>query len=163
METFGYWSSELDRLQDTDIRHPSLHDQGQTWVTDYLIGCHCTHKAESGLAVFVGSNEGDAALITNSELSQPGAPWMIHSIWAGGHAGIVRSTLWDEENNVLLTGGEDSKVLAWRGPELSTSGAYENRDGMHIDSLKREWDDTMDISENDSVSWYSSPCGICSH
>ncbi|KAI6128398.1 WD40-repeat-containing domain protein [Pisolithus croceorrhizus] len=149
METFGYWSSELDRLQDADIRHPSLHDQGQTWVTDYLINCHCTQKAESGLAVFVGSNEGDAALITNSNLSQPVAPWTIHSVWTGGHVGIVRSILWDEDHDVLVTGGEDSKILTWRIPELySPNMQGEKDDTMQIDSpnLKREWDD-IDVSE----------------
>lgn len=40
-----------------DIRSPSLHDHGHTWVTDYLITAHSTWKAESGLGVFVGSNE----------------------------------------------------------------------------------------------------------
>lgn len=153
METFGYWSNELDCIQDTDIRHPSLHNQGQTWVTDYLINCHCTQKVESGLAVFVGSNEGDAALITNSDLSQPTAPWTIHSIWAGGHVGIVRSILWDEDHSVLVTGGEDSKVLTWRIPELYSPNAQGERDDtMQIDSpiLKREWQD-MDIGESVSA------------
>lgn len=147
METFGYWSNELDRLQDTDIRHPSLH-QGQTWVTDYLISCHCTPKAEGGLAVFVGSNEGDAALITNSNLASPGAPWTIHTVWAGGHVGIVRSILWDENHDVLVTGGEDSKVLTWRMPELYTSNTQEEDVTMQVDSpnSKRVWED-MDVSE----------------
>ncbi|KIO03111.1 hypothetical protein M404DRAFT_146633 [Pisolithus tinctorius Marx 270] len=156
METFGYWSSELDRLHDTDIRNPSLHNQGQTWVTDYLIDCHCTQKLESGLAVFVGSNEGDAALITNSHLSQPAAPWTIHSVWTGGHVGIVRSILWDEHHNVLVTGGEDSKVLTWRIPELCSPNTQGERDDtMQIDSpkLKREWQD-MDISEDAFVSLF---------
>lgn len=40
-----------------DIRSPSLHDHGHTWVTDYLIAGHSTQKEESGLGVFVGSNE----------------------------------------------------------------------------------------------------------
>jgi WD repeat-containing protein 89 len=45
-------------LQDQDIRKPSIHNQGMTWVTDYLIGCHnSTQPGSSGLGVFVGSNE----------------------------------------------------------------------------------------------------------
>jgi len=204
METFGYWSNEvctestsdvrlyletcqLDKLQDTDIRQPSWQDRGQTWVTDYLIGCHCSHRVESGLAVFVGSNElarfflaylhicscrlcrGDAALITNGDLTRPDAPWAIQSIWTGGHAGIVRSILWDEDvstrphmscwsfsffkqNNVLVTGGEDSKILTWRGPQFGTR--EDDGDTMQVDSpkVKREWQDTMDISELGAVS-----------
>ncbi|KAL4082095.1 WD40-repeat-containing domain protein [Scleroderma yunnanense] len=147
METFGYWSSELDKLQDTDIRQPSWQDQGQTWVTDYLIGCHCSARAESGLAVFVGSNEGDAALITNSDLSKPDAPWTLRSVWTGGHAGIVRSILWDEDNDVLVTGGEDSNILTWRGPECYTLGHGDEGETMQVDSptLKREWQDTADV------------------
>ncbi|KIM67672.1 hypothetical protein SCLCIDRAFT_1209773 [Scleroderma citrinum Foug A] len=151
METFGYWSSELDKLQDIDIRQPSWQDRGQTWVTDYLISCHCSHRVESGLAVFVGSNEGDAALITNGDLTRPDAPWAIQSIWTGGHTGIVRSILWDEDNNVLVTGGEDSKILTWRGPQLCTR--EDESDTMKMDSpkLKREWQDTMDISEHSAA------------
>jgi len=58
METFSCWSDELDMLQDQDIRKPSIHNQGLTWVTDYLIGCHNgTQPGSSGLSVFVGSNE----------------------------------------------------------------------------------------------------------
>lgn len=112
---------------------------------------------------------GDAALITNGDLTRPDAPWAIQSIWTGGHTGIVRSILWDEDvstrphisrssfsffkqNNVLVTGGEDSKILTWRGPQLCTR--EDESDTMKMDSpkLKREWQDTMDISEHSAVS-----------
>ncbi|TFY80413.1 hypothetical protein EWM64_g3602 [Hericium alpestre] len=55
METFSTWSEELDPFHNLDIRTPSVHTQQNTWVTNYLIGCHMSDK--SGLAVFVGSNE----------------------------------------------------------------------------------------------------------
>ena len=52
---------QLDRLQDVDIRQPSVHRQDLTWVTDYLIGCHTTAnpfgEADNDLCVFAGSNE----------------------------------------------------------------------------------------------------------
>ena len=48
-------SLQLQIAHDLDIRAPSVHSQRQTWVTDYLIGCHMS--SESGLGVFVGSNE----------------------------------------------------------------------------------------------------------
>jgi hypothetical protein len=76
METFSCWSNEvcasllhrhssmrlisdcqLDQMLSMDIRSPSLHDHGHSWVTDYLIKGHCTQKAENELGVFVGSNE----------------------------------------------------------------------------------------------------------
>ena len=48
-------SLQLQIAHDLDIRVPSVHSQQRTWVTDYLIGCHMS--SESGLGVFVGSNE----------------------------------------------------------------------------------------------------------
>jgi WD repeat-containing protein 89 len=79
METFSTWSSEvsrkstaiyatflitltqLDRILDIDIRHPTVHRQDLTWVTDYLIGCHnnavVPHNRDNDLSVFLGSNE----------------------------------------------------------------------------------------------------------
>ncbi|KIJ70375.1 hypothetical protein HYDPIDRAFT_65519, partial [Hydnomerulius pinastri MD-312] len=113
METFSCWSNELDQTLAMDIRNPSLHDHGHTWVTDYLINAHCTQKAENALGVFVGSNEGDVALITGRDQSNADAPWTIHSAWAHGHTGVVRSLHWDEEHGVLVTGGEDSKINTW--------------------------------------------------
>lgn len=44
-------------LQNCDIRRPSVHSHGRTWVTDYMITCHNTKQSDSNLAVFVGSNE----------------------------------------------------------------------------------------------------------
>ena len=46
---------QLDLNNDLEIREPSVHTQARTWVTDYLVGCHASE--ESGLSVFVGSNE----------------------------------------------------------------------------------------------------------
>ncbi|KIK94418.1 hypothetical protein PAXRUDRAFT_828030 [Paxillus rubicundulus Ve08.2h10] len=152
METFSCWSNELDQMLCMDIRTPSLHDHGYSWVTDYLIKGHCTQKAENELGVFVGSNEGDVALVTGNDLSNPAAPWMIHSVWAGGHTGVVRSLHWDEEHGVLVTGGEDSKINTWRIHDPILSGSHMG-DGMdpplrsESSNLKREWADEMDVSQ----------------
>ncbi len=52
---------QLDRIQDIDIRQPSVHRQDLTWVTDYLIGSHTSlHPiggSDNDLGIFVGSNE----------------------------------------------------------------------------------------------------------
>ena len=52
---------QLDRIQDADIRQPSVHRQDLTWVTDYLIGCHNASSpiggADNDLCLFAGSNE----------------------------------------------------------------------------------------------------------
>ncbi|OJA12671.1 hypothetical protein AZE42_10141 [Rhizopogon vesiculosus] len=150
METFSCWSNELDMLQNCDIRHPSVHSHGRTWVTDYLITCQNTKRSESNLAVFVGSNEGDVALLSSSNVADSSAPWTINSVWAGGHAGVVRSVLWDENHEVLVTGGEDSKIITWRCafPEHSLTS---DDSALDIDSavLKRERDDDMDACESE--------------
>ncbi|KAG8218297.1 WD40-repeat-containing domain protein [Butyriboletus roseoflavus] len=151
METFSCWSNELDQLLAVDIRSPSLHVHGRTWVTDYLVKAHSTRKAKNGLGVFVGSNEGDLALITSNDLSDAMAPWTIHSVWAGGHSGIVRSLYWDEEHDVLVTGGEDSKIITWRiqDPSHSDSLTPDQLDDLEPNgpNLKREWDDAMDVNQ----------------
>ncbi|KAI0723001.1 WD40-repeat-containing domain protein [Earliella scabrosa] len=117
METFSVWTNELDRIQDVDIRQPSVHRQDRTWVTDYLIGCHTGSYpiggSDNDLCVFVGSNEGDVALITKPTFSDANAPWLLQRTWSTGHVGVVRSAMWDTANNVLLTGGEDSKLNVW--------------------------------------------------
>ncbi|KAI0771969.1 WD40 repeat-like protein [Trametes elegans] len=109
METFSVWTTELDRIQDLDIRQPSVHRQDLTWVTDYVIGCHNASSpigdADNDLCMLAGSNEGDIALITKPTFSDPSVPWILHQTWSGGHVGVVRGALWDERNNVLLTGG----------------------------------------------------------
>ncbi|KAN0097827.1 WD40-repeat-containing domain protein [Tylopilus felleus] len=149
METFSCWSNELDQLSAVNIRNRSVYDHGHAWVTDYLIGGHATRKADNGLGLFVGSNEGDVALITSKDLSDAGAPWTLHSVWAGGHSGVVRSLYWDEEYDVLVTGGEDSKIITWRlgNPDLGDPLTPDQSDEpMKSDAstLKREWDNAMD-------------------
>ncbi|PCH41338.1 WD40 repeat-like protein, partial [Wolfiporia cocos MD-104 SS10] len=142
METFSAWSGELDKVQDVDIRHPSIHRQDLTWVTDYLIGCHNISTIpldmDNDLSMFVGSNEGDIALLTRPTFSDPNAPWILSHMWTTGHTEVVRSVLWDEENNILLTGGEDSRLNAWLSPSFVS--------GVTTDSaVKRSSDDAMDV------------------
>ncbi|KAI0080683.1 WD40 repeat-like protein [Panus rudis PR-1116 ss-1] len=142
METFGVWSHELDLVRNDDIRQPSVHRQDLTWITDYLIGCHTTHNIlpdhDNELSIFTGSNEGDVALLTRPNLSDANTPWLLHRTWTTGHVGVVRSLLWDEKNNVLLTGGEDSKLNAWSSsplvsPQDTTSPSGKRDDSMDID------------------------------
>ncbi|KAG1739877.1 WD40-repeat-containing domain protein [Suillus paluster] len=152
METFSCWSNELDMLQNCDIRNPSVHSHGRTWVTDYLITCQNTKRSDSNLAVFVGSNEGDVALLSSSDVTDSSAPWTINSVWASGHTGVVRSVFWDENHEILVTGGEDSKISAWRCPipgRSSESAGDESTMDMDSAILKRERDDDMDVSESE--------------
>ncbi|KAH8829788.1 WD40 repeat-like protein [Flagelloscypha sp. PMI_526] len=110
MESFSCWSNELDHHRTVDIRLPSVHSQAHTWVTDYLIGCHSSPNVPLG--VFVGSNEGDIALVSTSVVDAS-ASWTLERVWTNGHMGIVRCCLWDEENGILFTGGEDAKLNIW--------------------------------------------------
>ncbi|KAF7301573.1 WD40 repeat-like protein [Mycena indigotica] len=148
METFSTWSDEvpsqlavlfilsdslqLDLRQSQDIRDPSLHNHSQyEWHTDYLINCHSS-KTSPDLKVFVGSNQGDFALLSNGDLSQPGAPWRLMNSWSNGHSDVVRSLYWDEKNSVIITGGEDSKINLWNAPSSFDSAGLD--DAMEVDS-----------------------------
>lgn len=53
------------------------------------------------------------------------------------------------QHNVLVTGGEDSKIITWRieDPSLTNSSTPDQSDDpmeSEVPNLKREWDDTMD-------------------
>lgn len=147
METFSVWSGELDRIQDTDLRQPSVHTQDVTWVTDYFIGCSNSSSphpdADHDLSIFVGSNEGDISLLSRSTFSDPDAPWLLCHTWSNGHQGVVRSLLWDEENNVILTGGEDAKLNVWSSPLSRTL--------LRASPSKRDNDNAMDVDVDEDV------------
>ncbi|KIY71827.1 WD40 repeat-like protein [Cylindrobasidium torrendii FP15055 ss-10] len=136
METFGIWSGTLDPIQSVDLREHALHGEKATWVTDYLIACDSLPDGQA--AIFTGSNEGDVALLTNSDMGQPSSQWYIHNVWSHGHVGVVRSLLWDKTHGVIVTGGEDSKLNVW----LPNSGGDEmEQDGgafMDVDSPSRK-------------------------
>ncbi|KDR74407.1 hypothetical protein GALMADRAFT_141450 [Galerina marginata CBS 339.88] len=160
METFSIWRSDLDQLLSLDIRSPVLHN-GRTWVTNYCIAARSTNTSYPNLSVFTGTNEGDIALLSNMNIEVPDAPWCLHKLWTHGHSGVVRSLLWDEENKILVSGGEDGKINAWSFPpvehEIYEDGGdqefedeYEN-DGMEVDvspkARKRELDGNSDRAQ----------------
>ncbi|KAG6896871.1 hypothetical protein C0992_005562 [Termitomyces sp. T32_za158] len=131
METFSTWTHELDLCQSLDIRSPVLHGR-RTWVTDYFIGCTRVPNSPEDLGVFVG---GDLSLLSNANLSVSDAPWYLHKTWSQGHVGIIRSLLWEHENNVLVTGGEDAKINVW--PSLSLEAQLDDR-AMDVDMNPRK-------------------------
>ncbi|KAF9448468.1 WD40 repeat-like protein [Macrolepiota fuliginosa MF-IS2] len=128
METFSLWSNELDQRLSLDIRSPSVHSQSRTWVTDYLISCFPSNNW--GLRVYTGSNEGDVALITPPDLSSPdpsmngAGKWTLHSLWTKNHVGVVRSILPDDDNGVIITGGEDGNIHLWNNENPFPSTPY---------------------------------------
>ncbi|KAI0269312.1 WD40 repeat-like protein [Gloeopeniophorella convolvens] len=147
METFSVWSDELDPHSDLDIRAPSVHTQARTWVTDYLIGCHASDA--SGLSVFVGSNEGDVALL-RPQMRTRAVALDLERLWTGQHRGVVRSTFWDERNHVLLTGGEDAQLFAWPcaalpGSGMAADGASEGSASFPSVLAKRDHDGDGDV------------------
>ncbi|PPQ83653.1 hypothetical protein CVT25_006259 [Psilocybe cyanescens] len=131
METFSTWQSER-----------------RTWVTDYLITAHSSNTSNPKLGVFTGSNEGDIALLSNMNTSVPDAPWCLHKLWTHGHVGVVRALVWDEQNETLVTGGEDGKLNIWPikpvDPDSNESDDEDEEDGaMEVDpkSRKREYEE----------------------
>ena len=65
------------------------------------------------------------------------------------------------QHDVLVTGGEDSKIITWRiqDPGLTDLLTYNQLDEpveSEVSDLKRDWDDTMDDNQADPVSnWLS--------
>jgi len=58
---------------------------------------------------------------------------MLHSVWANHHVGIVRSILPDDDNQVIVTGGEDGKIHLWddvhfNSTRLQASAIHESMD-----------------------------------
>lgn len=83
-------------------------------------------------------------MLTKTSLSDSAVPWTLHRLWTNGHGEVVRSMLYDEPNNVLITGGEDSKINVWSCPHLYSTAQT---------GLKRENEDTdMDIDDWDAQS-----------
>ncbi|EKM82104.1 hypothetical protein AGABI1DRAFT_126452 [Agaricus bisporus var. burnettii JB137-S8] len=148
METFSLWSDQLDQRYSVDIRNPSVHTTTRTWVTDYLISCYPSNNG--GIKVYTGSNEGDAALISPPTLSSPTnalGNWTLHSLWTGNHIGIVRSILPDEENKVIITGGEDGKIHLWKDDSLfDMVGMVDIQDDMDDQDVDMDMDTHLDRS-----------------
>lgn len=90
----------------------SLDDGG---AVDYLVGGRWLENAQK-LLVVGGKNNGEVQLM---ECRDKGLG-LLRSL-VGGHTSMVRCFLWDEAEDSLVTGGEDSQLLLWktRG-EMST-------------------------------------------
>jgi len=142
METFSIWSDKLDAENDFDSRKLSIRAIDR-WTTDYLIGCHSSDVNE--LSLFVGSNTGDIGLLSNPSYNSRDSSWHLEKQFLGSHKGVVRSVFWDEHNNVLLTGGEDSQLSAWPCAPFSLS---RDLDAKNLMPSKRDLD--MDIEMDDS-------------
>ncbi|KAF9268282.1 WD40 repeat-like protein [Marasmius fiardii PR-910] len=161
METFGTWTDELDPIQSLDLRAPSVHTQDRTWVTDYLITCDPNTASTSHLAMFMGSNEGDIALIKNEMLdtipesdsvSSKSWTWSLQNTWTHGHKEVVRSVLWDEKNNILLTGGEDGRLNLWTEFDQQDVDMNVDQSTLGPGGRKREYqgDGDMDVDDEGS-------------
>jgi len=80
-------------------------------------------------------------LLNRASLSDPSS-WTLQRLWTSGHVGVVRSCLWDESNNILVTGGEDAKLNVWASPAFGTTFVQDSS------PAKRESDSSdMDVDE----------------
>lgn len=77
-------------------------------AVDYLVGGRWLEKAQK-LLVVGGRNSGEVHLM---ECRDEGLG-LLRSL-DGGHTSTVRCFLWDEAEDSLVTGGEDSQLLLWR-------------------------------------------------
>ncbi|SGZ28256.1 BQ5605_C027g10297 [Microbotryum silenes-dioicae] len=115
IETMQLWDiDDQSLIKDLgDIREVAL----QPWRSDYLISAtYSPHLG--GVAIFVGTQKGDAALLN---LSDP-RRWILEQILPGvggrtlggtGHADIVRCATMNTQTGTVATGGEDDRVCLW--------------------------------------------------
>jgi hypothetical protein len=54
--------------------------------------------------------------------------WTSHAHFDGPHSGVVRAACWDEQAEILLTGGEDGKLCAWSCPSLPVENVEMDED-----------------------------------
>ncbi|KAF9509855.1 hypothetical protein BS47DRAFT_1300911 [Hydnum rufescens UP504] len=140
MQTVSLWSDELDLLNDFgDVRKPNIPGQ---WGSDYFIdatwltGGSELVSSSSGLGLWMGSDSGDVALLGVQDMHT----WNLECVLAGSHSDVVRCVLWDSENSVVLTGGEDSRLCSWSVSSISASGngqrSAEGVDDMDVDVIR---------------------------
>ena len=85
-------------------------------------------------------SRGDVALVSPHE---DGTRWALEQVYSKSHSEIVRCALWDEQNDVLLTGGEDAKINIWSSP-ASVDESPLNDASMGVDSPSRKRIDGSD-------------------
>lgn len=113
MQTLSVWSDELALEHDYgDLRRTKIP---QTWESDYLINAqwfgytHAMPWETNALGLWCGNNKGDIGLVS----VQDTLSWRLDRVLSGGHTGIVRTCTWDPTSQVLITGGEDSRINLW--------------------------------------------------
>lgn len=100
-------------------------------AVDYLVGGRWLEKAQK-LLVVGGRNSGEVHLM---ECRDEGLG-LLRSL-DGGHTSTVRCFLWDEAEDSLVTGGEDSQLLLWRtGGGVATPRRGETRKSQSAAMLK---------------------------
>lgn len=98
---------------------------------DYLVGGRWLEAAQKLLLV-AGKNNGEVHLM---ECTDKG-PGLLRSL-VGGHTSTVRCFLWDEAEDSLVTGGEDSQLLLWKtAGEMFTPRKAESRKSQSALRLK---------------------------
>ncbi|XP_043930328.1 WD repeat-containing protein 89 [Protopterus annectens] len=110
-------------LQVRDAREAVHIDNGNI---DYLIGSVYHEKAER-LFVLAGTFTGKLHLINSST---EGLTYVCSL--KDGHSAMIRSFHWNQENNTLLTAGEDAQLLLWKPGALEMSST--KRDTLKLPS-----------------------------
>ncbi|KZS97930.1 WD40 repeat-like protein [Sistotremastrum niveocremeum HHB9708] len=114
METFSLWSADLDLVKDLgDIRLPRAslaytptrgerRGVREEWKIDYHIDGLWSGNE---MRIVGGTNGGDIG-VTSVEKSDS---WELGALLRGGHEGVVRSILFDDEHGLCISGGEDAQ------------------------------------------------------
>ncbi|OCB84533.1 WD40 repeat-like protein [Sanghuangporus baumii] len=134
METLSFWSDEvsLERNHPIGADVESLASLDSSIKSNKLVESGWYNRTQH----FLG---GDIALVSPHQSDDQ---WSLEQLYTRGHSEIVRSILWDEDAGLLLSGGEDARLIVWSSPvQFSQNGT-----GHHVDMdveppQKREFDD----------------------
>ncbi|KAJ1498469.1 WD repeat-containing protein 89 [Coelomomyces lativittatus] len=108
-ETFSLWTSEGDLLKNFG----SIRQYSFPTSVEYIVSCVlCPITKE--LYVISGSNTGEISLLHVQTDNLTPLFTLLQ-----GHTDIIRDASMDWKNNVLYTGGEDAKLIAWGNEDLN--------------------------------------------
>ncbi|KAF0719438.1 Aste57867_1034 [Aphanomyces stellatus] len=115
-ETLDVWNlTTAERL----VHYPQIRDQCTAlhMPTDYLVNCHYDPTTDA-LHLAAGNHQGDLHLL---HLNGPSV--VPQATLRGGHKSAIRCATWDDQ--MLLTGGEDSRLCKWSATPASSSSSHQ--------------------------------------
>jgi WD40 repeat protein len=117
MQTVGIWEADgwEELLSPPDVRQGEAMMMMPAWKTEFVVDASADSQLIQGrdsVGLFCGNQDGSTALIEIP--NEEGKDWIMHCRLTGSHNEIVRSVLWDLNNQCVFTGAEDGQICGWQ-------------------------------------------------